>query len=169
MIYPALVLRGRNDRAPDLLRMGDRLAFSNGIILLAVASTLILVSFHGQTESLIPLFAVGVFLAFTLSQAGMVVHWWRLRSPHWRKSMVINGIGASASGLVLVTAALTKFVAGAWVAVVAGARADAPASTDQGALRVRRATDERGSMLGRPISSSPRPRFARRVPQAPFA
>ena len=115
-----LFFMARNDHAPRaFLRMGDRLAFSNGIILLAAASTLILVAFHGQTEALIPLFAVGVFLAFTLSQAGMVVHWWRLRSPHWRKSMVINGIGALASGLVLVTAALTKFLAGAWVVVVA--------------------------------------------------
>ncbi|MGO8862798.1 MAG: APC family permease [Acidimicrobiales bacterium] len=115
-----LFFMARNDHAPrSFLRMGDRLAFSNGIILLGLASTLILVAFHGQTESLIPLFAVGVFLAFTLSQAGMVAHWRRLRTAHWRKSMVVNGVGAVASGLVLVTAAVTKFVGGAWVVVAA--------------------------------------------------
>ena len=115
-----LFFMARNDHAPRaFLRMGDRLAFSNGIILLAVASMLVLVAFHGRTESLIPLFAVGVFLAFTLSQAGMVTHWWRIRSAHWRKSMAINTLGAVASGLVLVTAAVTKFLGGAWVVVAA--------------------------------------------------
>lgn len=110
----------RNDHAPRaFLRMGDRLAYSNGIILLAAASAVILVAFHGRTESLIPLFAVGVFLAFTLSQAGMVRRWWRIRGAHWRKSIAINALGAVASGLVLVTAAVTKFLGGAWVVVVA--------------------------------------------------
>jgi amino acid transporter len=114
-----LFLLARDDHAPRaFLRMGDRLAFSNGIIVLAVASALILVAFHGQTAALIPLYAVGVFLAFTLSQAGMVKHWWRRRGAHWRKSMVINAIGAVVSGAVLVTAAVTKFLGGAWVVLV---------------------------------------------------
>ena len=93
--------------------------FSNGIILLAAVSMLILVAFRGRTDSLIPLYAVGVFLAFTLSQAGMVRHWWRHRDAHWRRSMIVNALGALASGAVLLTAAVTKFVNGAWVVVVA--------------------------------------------------
>ena len=68
--------------------------------------------------ALIPLYAVGVFLAFTLSQAGMVVRWWRLRDPHWRKSMLLNATGAAFSGVAFVVAAVTKFLAGAWVALV---------------------------------------------------
>lgn len=100
------------------LHMGDRLAFSNGIIALAVTAAVIFVAFHGRTESLIPLYAVGVFLAFTLSQTGMVVHWWRNRGTHWRKSIAFNSIGAVASGLVLFTASITKFTEGAWVVVI---------------------------------------------------
>lgn len=114
-----LYILARDDHAPRaFLRMGDRLAFSNGIIVLAVAATVILVGFGGRTESLIPLYAVGVFLAFTLSQAGMVTHWWRKRDSHWRKSMVINGLGALASGGVLIIAAVTKFTGGAWVVLL---------------------------------------------------
>jgi len=85
---------------------------------LAVTAAVILAAFGGKTESLIPLYALGVFLAFTLSQAGMVVHWWRRRDRHWRRSLVVNGTGAVASGAVLLTAAVTKFAAGAWVVVV---------------------------------------------------
>jgi amino acid transporter len=114
-----LFFLARDDHAPRaFLRMGDRLAFSNGIIFLAGASALILVAFRGRTESLIPLYAVGVFLAFTLSQAGMVTRWWRMRGVHWKKSMVVNATGALASAAVLVTAAVTKFVEGAWVVLI---------------------------------------------------
>jgi amino acid transporter len=101
------------------LRMGDRLVFSNGILALTTAATVILVAFHGRTQALIPLYAVGVFLAFTLSQAGMVRHWVRVRGPHWRKSTAINTAGASMSALVLLTAAVSKFAEGAWVVVIA--------------------------------------------------
>jgi hypothetical protein len=79
--------------------MGNRLAFSNGIILLSVAATVIYVAFGGQTDPLIPLFAAGVFLAFTLSQAGMVVHWWRQRDAHWLKSLFFNAIGGVLSAI----------------------------------------------------------------------
>ncbi|WP_202970402.1 APC family permease [Streptomyces globisporus] len=114
-----LYLLARDRYAPRLfLRLGDRLAFSNGIALLSVAAGLVLVAFSGSTAELIPLYAVGVFLAFTLSQAGMVVHWWRLRDTHWHKSLVFNAIGCLLCALVLVTAAITKFAAGAWVALV---------------------------------------------------
>ncbi|AXI76278.1 APC family permease [Peterkaempfera bronchialis] len=115
-----LFLLARDDHAPRMfLRLGDRLAFSNGIILLSVAATVVYVAFSGETASLIPLYAVGVFLAFTLSQAGMVVHWWRLRDRHWRKSLFFNATGGLLSAVVFITAGITKFTSGAWVAVLA--------------------------------------------------
>ncbi|WP_329212555.1 APC family permease [Streptomyces sp. NBC_01708] len=115
-----LFLLARDGHAPRLfLRQGDRLAFSNGIALLSVIAALVYVAFNGNTNSLIPLYAVGVFLAFSLSQIGMVVHWRRVRTPHWRKSLAFNATGAMLSTLVLITAAITKFTAGAWVALVA--------------------------------------------------
>jgi amino acid transporter len=99
---------------------GDRLAFSVGIIALAVLAGILLIIFKGNTNALINLFAVGVFIAFTLSQAGMVVHWWRLRTQerHWRRSLLINGVGAVATGLVALVVASTKFLEGAWIVVV---------------------------------------------------
>jgi len=115
-----LFLLARDFQAPRLfLRMGDRLAFSNGIILLSLAATAIYVAFGGMTGPLIPLYAVGVFLAFTLSQSGMVVHWWRLRDPHWRRSLVFNATGAVLSAAVFITAGITKFTSGAWVSLLA--------------------------------------------------
>ena len=115
-----LFLLARDRFAPRIfLRMGDRLAFSNGMILLAAAAGVIFVAFAGKTAPLIPLFAVGVFLAFTMSQAGMVVHWWRGRGAHWRRSLSFNATGGVLSAIVFVTAAITKFTAGAWVAVLA--------------------------------------------------
>jgi amino acid transporter len=114
-----LFLLARDFQAPRLfLRMGDRLAFSNGIILLSAAALVIFVGFGGKTAPLIPLYAVGVFLAFTLSQTGMVMHWWRLRDPHWRRSLAINATGALLSAIVFITAAITKFTEGAWVSLV---------------------------------------------------
>ena len=114
-----LFLLARSYHAPRLfLRMGDRLAFSNGILVLSITATVVYVAFGGNTESLIPLFAVGVFLAFTLSQAGMVLHWWRQRGQHWRKSALLNGTGAALSAIVLIIAGVTKFTQGAWAAVV---------------------------------------------------
>ncbi len=115
-----LFLMARDRQAPRLfLAIGDRLGFSNGIIALSVASAVIYVVFGGQTEALIPLFAVGVFLAFTMSQTGMVVHWWRHHNEaHWRKSMAFNATGASLSAIVFITAGVTKFTAGAWAAIL---------------------------------------------------
>ncbi|WP_435195366.1 APC family permease [Streptomyces sp. NRRL F-5630] len=116
-----LHLLARDDHAPHLFqRQGDRLAFNNGITALSVTAALVFVAFDGQTAALIPLYAVGVFLAFTLSQAGMVVHWHRRRTePHRRKNLLFNATGCVLSGLVLVTAAVTKFLEGAWVALLA--------------------------------------------------
>jgi amino acid transporter len=114
-----LSLLARDWQAPRaFLRMGDRLEFSNGIAILAVASGAILVAFDGTISALIPLYAVGVFLAFTLSQAGMVVHWHRHRDAHWRKSMTLNAAGAVMSALVFVIAGVTKFGQGAWVSLL---------------------------------------------------
>jgi amino acid transporter len=114
-----LFLLARDFQAPRLfLRMGDRLAFSNGILLLSVAAAVIFVAFDGETAPLIPLYAVGVFLAFALSQSGMVVHWWRLRDAHWRRSLAFNATGATLSAVVFITAGVTKFTEGAWVSLV---------------------------------------------------
>src|SRR6266581_1183365 len=99
---------------------GDRLAFSIGIMFLAVLASLLLVVFKGDTTQLINLYAVGVFMSFTLSQGGMVRHWWRLRREHkgWQRSLVINGLGAMTTLLVTLVIASTKFLAGAWIVVV---------------------------------------------------
>jgi hypothetical protein len=78
----------------------------------------VFVAFGGNTSSLIPLYAVGVFLAFTLSQAGMVVHWWRLRGARWRTSIVMGAVGCAMSAIVFLIAAITKFTAGAWVSLL---------------------------------------------------
>ncbi len=98
--------------------MGDRLAFTNGILVLAVPAALIYAAFGGQTSPLIPLFAIGVFLAFTLAQSGMVAHWWRHRERGWRTALATNLLGAVLSGMVVLIAALTKFTQGAWVVIV---------------------------------------------------
>src|SRR5437763_15154071 len=97
---------------------GDRLVFSNGIVALALCSALLVWVFEGDTSRLIPLYAVGVFLAFTLSQTGMVRHWWKSRERGWRHSIAINGLGAAVTALVLAVFLVTKFVHGAWVVAV---------------------------------------------------
>jgi amino acid transporter len=97
---------------------GDKLVFSNGIIILAVFSGILVVAFGGDTSRLIPLYAVGVFLSFTLSQLGMVRRWYSTRSPRWKKSIVINAVGAVATFIVLCVFIVTKFIHGAWIVVV---------------------------------------------------
>lgn len=97
---------------------GDKLVFSNGIIILAVFSGALVVVFGGDTSRLIPLYAVGVFLSFTLSQLGMVRHWYATKSPRWKKSIVVNAVGAVATFVVLCVFIITKFVHGAWIVVV---------------------------------------------------
>jgi amino acid transporter len=99
--------------------LGDRLVYSNGIIFLSVAAALLVIVFKGEVNAIIPLYAVGVFTSFTLSQAGMVVRWYRLKTTGWQVSAVLNGIGALATLVVLTVIVLTKFVAGAWLVVVA--------------------------------------------------
>lgn len=102
----------------QLYNLGDKLVYSNGIILLALLAALLLVLFKGDTNSLIPLYAVGVFLSFTLSQAGMVRHAARLRQRGWRRSAVISAVGAVTTGVVTAVIASTKFLHGAWIVVL---------------------------------------------------
>jgi amino acid transporter len=102
----------------QFMNQGDRLAFSNGILILSVLASVLLVVFGGDTHALIPLYMIGVFVSFTLSQAGMVIHWRTLRQPGWRTSAAINGFGAIVTGIVLVIVAITKAAEGAWIIIV---------------------------------------------------
>jgi len=98
--------------------LGERLVFSNGIMVLGAMAAVLLVIFGGETHALIPLYAVGVFISFTLSQSGMVRHWMRDRRPGWRHRAIINGTGAMATGIVTVVIGATKFTHGAWIVVL---------------------------------------------------
>jgi amino acid transporter len=118
--FPRLCRLLAEDRyLPDTFaERGRRLVFSTGIIVLAVLAGALLVAFGGVTDKLIPLFAIGAFLAFTLSQAGMVVHWKRTGGPHARRFIMINGAGALATGATLIVVSVSKFSEGAWLTVV---------------------------------------------------
>lgn len=117
--FPRLSSLLAKDRyAPrQLASVGDRLVFSNGIIGLTVAAILLVVMFGGRTHYLIPLYAVGVFLSFSLSQAGMVIHHYRLREKGWLSSMVINGVGGTTTAAVCIIIASFKFTHGAWMVI----------------------------------------------------
>jgi len=118
--FPRLAsLLARDGYMPrQLSSLGDRLAFSNGIILLGVASALLIVLFNANVHSLIPLYAVGVFTSFTLSQSGMVRHWVKLKGRGWFRKVIINGIGATATFVTLLVIASTKFTHGAWMVII---------------------------------------------------
>jgi amino acid transporter len=118
--FPRLVMWIALDRflPHQLTNLGDRLVYANGILLLGGLASLLVIIFGASTHALIPLYAVGVFVSFTLNQAGMVRRWLKLRSPGWRHSAVINGVGAIATGVVLVVVAATKFVHGAWIVLL---------------------------------------------------
>ena len=118
--FPRLLyFMARDGYVPRMfLHMGDRLAFTAGIVVLAVPAALLYAAFGGQTEPLIPLFAIGVFVAFTLAQSAMVVYWRAHREQRWRRALGINLVGAVLSGLVALIAAFTKFTAGAWIVVI---------------------------------------------------
>jgi amino acid transporter len=102
----------------QLAARGDRLAFSNGIVTLALVAWLLVWLFRGDTNALVPLYAIGVFVCFTLSQAGMVVHWRATRSEGWRWKATLNGVGAIATGLVSIIQLVTKFTTGGWIIAV---------------------------------------------------
>ncbi len=97
---------------------GRRLVYTYGIVVLAVFTCFLLVVFEGVTDKLIPLYAVGAFLAFTLSQFGMVVHWRKNRGPHWAKSALVNGLGGFVTGITVVVVLVAKFAEGAWITVI---------------------------------------------------
>ncbi|HMB34683.1 MAG TPA: APC family permease [Methylomirabilota bacterium] len=118
--FPRLAsLLSRDRYAPrQLTTQGDRLVFSNGIVMLGGLAALLIVLFRGETHALIPLYAVGVFISFTLSQTGMVRHWLVERGPGWRWRLAINGVGAAVTSVVTVVIAATKFSHGAWIVVL---------------------------------------------------
>jgi amino acid transporter len=118
--FPRLAsLLSRDRYAPrQLTTQGDRLVFSNGIVMLGGLAALLIVLFRGETHALIPLYAVGVFISFTLSQSGMVRHWLVERGPGWRWRLAINGAGAAVTAVVTLVIAATKFTHGAWIVVL---------------------------------------------------
>src|SRR5208283_4222357 len=97
---------------------GRRLVYTYGIVALALLCGGLLILFGGVTDRLIPLYAVGAFLAFTLSQTGMVMHWRKNREPHWQKSALVNGLGASVTGITVIVVLVAKFVQGAWITLL---------------------------------------------------
>jgi amino acid transporter len=99
----------------QMATFGDRLVFSNGIVILGIFACFLLILFHGDTHALIPLYAVGVFISFTLSQSGMVRRWVTKKGPHWRKNLIVNGVGAVTTGIATIILATTKFTQGAWI------------------------------------------------------
>jgi amino acid transporter len=100
--------------ARQLSNLGDRLVFANGMLLLSAATAILIIVFNGYSHALIPLFAVGAFLAFTLSQAGMVIHWWRIHGSHWLIKSLINGLGSFTTLSALIIIGASKFLDGAW-------------------------------------------------------
>jgi amino acid transporter len=102
----------------QFMNQGDRLAFSNGILVLSTFAAVLIVAFRGDTQSLLPLYMIGVFVSFTLSQAGMVIHWRTTREPGWKTSAIVNGFGAVVTGIVLVIVAVTKTFEGAWIVLL---------------------------------------------------
>jgi hypothetical protein len=102
----------------QLTKRGHRLVFSNGIISLAIAASVLVVIFAADVTHLIPLYAIGVFTSFTLSQTGMAVHHIKKKEPHWQVGLVINGLGAIATGLVTLVIGITKFSHGAWAIIL---------------------------------------------------
>jgi amino acid transporter len=103
----------------QLASLGDRLVFSNGIFALSGFAALLLILFNGSVTQLIPLYAVGVFISFTMSQSGMVVHWWKEQGSGWRGKALVNGIGALITAVVGAVLLFSKFTHGAWVVTLA--------------------------------------------------
>src|ERR1700716_4334423 len=109
----------QNNYLPHIFAFrGRRLVYTYGILVLAILTAVLLILFDGITDKLIPLYAVGAFLAFTLSQFGMVVHWKKRRGPHWLKSAMVNGLGGFVTGITVVVVLVAKFVEGAWITML---------------------------------------------------
>jgi hypothetical protein len=118
--FPTLASIVARDRymPRQFANLGDKLAFSNGIVALSLGAAALIVFFGGDVHRLIPLYMIGVFLSFTLSQTGMFLRWRRLRPPGWRLTAAINGVGAILTGVVLVIITITKGPEGAWIVIV---------------------------------------------------
>lgn len=119
--FPILASILAKDRMmPNQFRnRGDRLVFSNGIVILALSASLLVIIFDANLNKLIQLYLVGVFLSFTLAQAGTVMRWRRTREPGWQKSATINAFGGTVTGIVLAVVIVTKFMTGAWIIILA--------------------------------------------------
>ena len=120
MDFPRVAaILAKDDFLPrQLTGLGDRLVFTNGILLLSFTAGALIIIFNGDTHALIPLFAIGAFLAFTLSQSGMVVHWLRERGKSWLPKVAANAVGALATMTTLVVVIFSKFLEGAWITVI---------------------------------------------------
>ena len=118
--FPRLssILAGDRFMPRQFINRGDRLVFSNGVILLALFASLLIVIYDAEVTRLIQLYVVGVFTSFTLSQTGMVMRWRRLRPPGWKRKAAVNAVGAVTTGVVLAVVATTKFLGGAWIVIV---------------------------------------------------
>ena len=114
----AAILAQDNYLPRQLTSLGDRLVYANGIVILAAATGLLIIVFNGDTHRLIPLFAVGVFLAFTLSQTGMVIHWLKFRQPGWKLKLAINAVGAVTTAITFIVVGYSKFSEGAWITFI---------------------------------------------------
>ncbi|MGZ4303149.1 MAG: APC family permease [Gaiellaceae bacterium] len=119
--FPRLAAVLAHDRyfPRQFVNLGDRLVYSNGVVVLAFLAAALIWVFQANVNDLIHLYVVGVFTAFTLSQAGMVRYWQRQKTAHWRKAAVVNGVGAATTGVVALLVIEAKFIAGAWTVVVA--------------------------------------------------
>lgn len=116
---PLLSILAKDGYMPRYLASrGDRLNFSNGIILLSVVAGLLIVAYGGNTEHLISLYAIGVFISFTIAQTAMVVHWRKERTPGWMLHATVNAVGASVTGIVVLIIGITKFFYGAWLVMI---------------------------------------------------
>ena len=114
----AAILAGDGFLPRQLTGLGDRLVFANGIILLSAGTAILIITFGGNSHALIPLFAVGVFLAYTFSQAGMVIHWRREGQKGWQIKALVNRLGALTTGATLIIVGYSKFTEGAWISVL---------------------------------------------------
>lgn len=116
---PLLSILAKDGYMPRYLASrGDRLNFSNGIILLSVVASMLMIAYGGNTEHLISLYAIGVFVSFTIAQTGMVVHWHKAKAPGWILRATVNAVGAIVTGVVVLIIAITKFFYGAWLVLI---------------------------------------------------
>ncbi len=118
--FPRLAsILARDRYLPSVFKhRGDKLAFSNGIVILALAAGAVLFHYEAEVHNIIPLYVIGVFTSFTLSQSGMVIRWFRRRSRGWRRCSLVNGVGAATTFVVLIIVSVTKFALGAWQVIV---------------------------------------------------